>query len=38
MKVEKDEKVIGELVNRVRDFDIEVHDLVVKLSQEPKNG
>ena len=38
MKVDKDEKIIGELVNRVRDFDIEVHDLVVKLSQEPKNG
>ena len=38
LKVEKDEKIIGELVNRVRDFDIEVHDLVVKLSQEQKNG
>ena len=38
MKVEKDEKVIDALVNRVRDFDIEIHDLVVKLTQEPKNG
>ena len=38
MKVEKDEKVIGALVNRVRDFDIEVHDLVVKLTQGNKDG
>lgn len=38
IKVEKDEKVIDELVNRVRDFDMEVRDLVVKLSQEPNNG
>ncbi len=38
MKVEKDEKVIDALVNRVRDFDLEVHDLVVKLKQGNKNG
>ena len=38
MKVEKDEKVIGALVNRVRDFDIEIHDLVVKLTEGNKDG
>ena len=38
MKVKKDEKVIGALVNRVRDFDIEIRDLVVKLTEGNKDG
>ena len=38
MKVEKDEKIIGALVNKIRDFDIEVHNLVVKLTEGNKNG